>query len=68
MRQLAIEVCPRCHSVGLAVPDTDRGINTPEANHYIETMTIQPSIVAWCPACHLRGNWPGMCWVAKAKP
>lgn len=67
-QRLATEVCPRCHAVGLAVPDAETCANTPEADHHVEAMTICPSIVAWCPVCRLVGNWPGMCWETEAKP
>lgn len=67
-QRLATEVCPRCYAVGLAVPDAETYANTQEVDHHIETMTICPSITAWCPACGLVGNWPGMCWESEAKP
>lgn len=60
-QQLATATCPRCHTVGLAAPDAETYANTPEADHFVERMTICPSITAWCPACGLVGSWPGMC-------
>ena len=50
---LATVVRPRCHSVGLAVPDAEAYANIQEADHHIKTMNICPSIVAWCPAFRL---------------
>ena len=42
-QRLATEVCPRCNTVGLAVPDAETYANTPEADHHVEVMTICPS-------------------------
>jgi hypothetical protein len=61
-QRLATEKCPRCHSVGLAVPDADTCANLTEANRHIDAVHVSPDITAWCPACGLVGNWPGMCW------
>ena len=59
--RLATEVCPRCRTVGLAVPDAETYGNTPEIDRYKEKVIVCPSISAWCPACGLVGSWPGMC-------
>jgi hypothetical protein len=67
-QRLATEVCPRCHTVGLAVPDAQTYANTSEADHHVEIMSVCPNITAWCPTCGLVGNWPGMCWESEPKP
>lgn len=66
-QKLATEVCPRCRAVGLAVPSAET-IATTEAEYYEGMVCVCPSIDAWCPACGLVGNWPGMCWEPDAKP
>lgn len=66
-RRLAAETCPRCHAVGLAVPDAETIAKTPDAEYYKGLVTVCPSITAWCPACDLVGDWPAMCWKPKRK-
>jgi len=66
--RLTTETCPRCHAVGLAVLDADICANLTEANRHRETVYVSPSITAWCPACGLVGDWPGMCWESEVGP
>jgi hypothetical protein len=65
---LTTETCPRCHTVGLAVPDAETCARTTAADWFEGGYDIRPSITAWCPACGVMGDWPGMCWEPEEKP
>jgi len=65
---LVTETCPRCHTVGLVVPDDETCRNTPEAEWFTGPFIVCPSIAAMCPACGLLGHWPGMCYEVDVKP
>lgn len=67
-QRLATEVCPRCHAVGLAVPDAETRARATDADWFEGWCDMRPSITAWCPACGVMGDWPGMCWVPEEKP
>jgi hypothetical protein len=67
-QRLTAERCPRCHTVGLAVPSVETCANTPDAEYYDGMASMCPSITTWCPACGLVGEWPAMCWGPEVKP
>lgn len=66
--RLATEKCPRCHTVGLEVPDAEACARVTEADWYEGGCDIRPSITAWCPSCGVMGDWPAMCWQPEEKP
>lgn len=65
---LASETCPRCRSVGLAVPSDETYASASQEDRFIEKVVVCPSITAWCPACGLVGNWPAMRWEPEENP
>lgn len=58
---LAVENCPRCHSVGLTHIDSETYAVAPAADRHAPKFIICPSLYARCTACGLVGEWPDMC-------
>jgi hypothetical protein len=45
-KTLATETCPRCHTVGLAVPDAETCAKTTDADWFEGGCDMRPSITA----------------------